>query len=306
MSDLDHYLDDFGSRLRRARPPRGPRRSLVLTGALATATAIALALLLVTPGRGGGPIAPVDAIAAVRQALDPANAILHIRIRTDLTHGAGGARHAYQETWTAKQPQRWRLHQWTPGRHNAGLAQRIAYADGELSFLQGGRLTVEQGIKEGSRQARLPTLVSQNGDDPDVDLRALLDSGKLTDEGEVQADGRTVRRLVSQDGIRTAVFDVDPTTFVPLGGSFTFKLAHASKLTVAFTVEVFERLPITPETERHLALRVPEGTHRYVISAADMRRREEMMRAWEKRCVRRGSGNVVCPAPPHELSPTGS
>ena len=131
------------------------------------------------------------------------------------------------------------------------------------------------GYKDFTPQTRLPTIFGQNGADPDADLRSLLTAGKLIDQGEQQSGGRTVRRLVRDDGLRRLVLDVDPQTFVPLGGSMTYRTPGETRIpehTVNYAVEVFERLAISPETEQLLTFTPPAGTRTVTRTAADIRR----------------------------------
>ncbi len=304
MTDLERYLDDFGDRLHAAKPPPR-RRGLALGGALALATAVIVAVLLLAPSGGGGSRpGPVDAIAAARKALDPAGVILHMRIRTDLT--GGGIKQAFQETWTAQDPQRWRLRQWNVGgpRMNRGPSE-MAYGGGEQSSYEKRRLSIRQGFKDDTPQTRLPNFFSQQGGDPDTDLRALLASGKLKDEGEKQVEGRTVRRLTSDDGLRSMVFDVDPVSFAPLGGSMTYRGRAGTKIptmTLPFVVEAFERLPITAETEKLLRVIPPAGTKKTVYTAADMRRFQREYREWRKHCRKVKKNSWTCPGTPPTLT----
>jgi hypothetical protein len=296
MTDLDRYFDGFGAQLHAAKPPRR-RRGFALGGALALATAVVVALLLLAPSGGGGSgPGPVDAIAAARKALDPAGVILHMRIRTELP--GRGIRTSFEETWSAQDPQRWRLKQWNRGDRGFASDSEMAYGGGEQSSYERGRLTIRQGYTDNTPQTRLPTIFSQRGEDPDSDLRALLTSGKLKDEGEQQAGGRTVRRLTKQDGLRTMVFDVDPVTFAPLGGSMTFRTPPKTKIpemTLTFEVEAFERLPITAETEKLLKIAPPAGTKTTVYTAGDMRRFQREYRAWRKKCTKGKNHRLSCP-----------
>jgi hypothetical protein len=303
MTDLDRYLDGFGARLREAKPPPRKRRGLALGGALGVATAVVVALLLLAPSGGGGARpGPVDAIAAARKALDPAGVILHMRVRTELP--GNGIRTSFEETWSAQDPQRWRLKQWSLGDPGFGSKSEMAYGGGEQSSYERGRLTIRQGFQDDTPQTRLPTIFSQRGGDPDSDLRVLLTSGKLKDAGEQQSGGRTVRRLTKDDGLRSIVFDVDPVSFAPLGGTMTFRTPPRTRIpamTLTFVVEAFERLPITPESEKLLVIRPAAGTNTTVYTAADMRRFEREYRAWRKKCRKAGKRRLVCPGSPPAL-----
>ncbi len=79
----------------------------------------------------------------------------------------------------------------------------------------------------------------------------MLASGKLKDAGSAQSNGRTVRRLKSSDRYRVLTYDVDPTTFAPVGGSITIKFRHDSNTdATTFVVETYERIPIDAADER--------------------------------------------------------
>lgn len=123
-----------------------------------------------------------------------------------------------------------------------------------------------------NREAPVPSLFGQRGGDSENELRAALDAGRLVDTGEAQVNGRTVRRLSSRltDDPRDLIvltYDVDPQTFAPVGGSRTSympprKQGGKKRLvdTMTFTVEVFERLRLTPENEARLQIPVGKDT----------------------------------------------
>jgi hypothetical protein len=303
MTDLESYLDRFGARLHDAKPPRRRRRGFALGGALAVATAAVVAVLLLAPGGSSRPVGPVDAIAAARRALDPNGVILHFRIRTD--HPGNGITTTYAETWSAQDPQRWRLKSWNTDGPKMNRSAESAYARGERRDYSNKKLVITTGYEDYTPQTRLPTIFSQNGNDPDSDLRALLMSGKLKDQGEQQVGGRTVRRLSRDDGVRSMVVDVDPQTFVPLGGSISLRVPGNRKIpehTMTFTVETFERLPISPDTEKLLTFTAPAGTRTVTRTAADIRRFQREYRKWRKTCKQRKKDNrLICPTPMPKL-----
>lgn len=269
MNELDRYLDALGSRLAEAKPPR--RRWPVLIPAVALVAALAV-LLIGGPGgeRRAVPIGPVDAVAKARAALTVADGeMLHMRLRDlpmELPEGtsAGMALEGSQEQWSTSVPQRWRLKH-TDGR---GQVLELAYAGGVNSRYDSrtDRLVHVRGFRDGIPQVRLPSQFGTGGGDPDSDLRAALDKGRLVDQGEVQAGGRTVRRLVSrnQQDLIVLTYDVDPQTFAPVGGSRTMYMPPKRKggkrrwvATGSFVVEVYERVPVD---EAVLKITPPEGT----------------------------------------------
>lgn len=247
MSALDRHLDTFGRQLTRTRPP-APRRALALggTGAIATA-AIAATLLL-----SGGP-APVDALAAARAALTvQQDELVAIRVRVDMP-----GQSATVEQWSTESPRRWRS-----VRVINGNRMEAAFADGAQSWLTGDTLRVQTGVREDINLATLPVPLGFDGRSADTSIRDLLAQGALTDQGEVESGGRTVRRLVG-DGV---VYDVDPATFVPLQGSIDIP-----GVSLKFTVERYEKLPLDAETAKLLTITPPPGTKTIVQTSEEAR-----------------------------------
>jgi hypothetical protein len=217
----------------------------------------------------------------------------------------GGITTAYQETWSAQDPQRWRIKSSNLQGSKVTYAAEGSYGGGEQRSYDGRKLVITTGYKDYTPQTRMPNVFSPTGNDPDADLRALLMAGKLTDRGEQQAGGRTVRRLSRDDGVRKLVVDVDPQTFVPLGGTMTLRVPNRPKIPVhtsTFTVETFERLAITPETEKLLTFAPPAGTTTVTRTAADLRRFQRESRKWRKTCKQRKKDNrLICPTPMPKL-----
>ncbi len=167
-------------------------------------------------------------LAAARDALTPANEIVYMRIRS-----GSGKFASVSEQWAAQDPRRWRLvYEYPRGtrvRDSDGpIRGRVetGYAAGRQStyFVERNTMRVLKDLPDDGPHARLPGLIGQGGGDPQADLRAMLAAGKLKDTGEVQAGGRTVRRLVSdsesRDIRRIVTYDVDPVTFAPVQVSY--------------------------------------------------------------------------------------
>jgi hypothetical protein len=251
----------------------------------------------------GGGARPVDAVAAARAALSPADEILHLRVVYE-TDGLRQSRFV-AEQWTAASPTRWRIVQ---GPVGSGQRQEMSYADGvHTTYTAPVNVAVLQEVDDEDSLARVPSVMEFAGV---TDLRSLLASGALRDAGEVRVGDRTVRRLIGErlldegtlGGItRELTYDVDPDTFAPLQGSIAYP-GKESPL-VRFTVERYERLPITPETERLLAVDVPADAKVDRYTAEDVRRRREAEREWRASCKPRKGGDIECPAPPHDLAP---
>ncbi len=242
MSQLDRYLDDLGDQLERARPPRS-RRPLLAIPALAVAV---LAVTLVFAP--GGQRHPVDAIAAARAALETNGQILHMRVRIQLDPSvniAPGAKIGrYDEQWSQSDPKRWRFR----ATRTDGSWSEFAYGDGTSSDYDSdtNRLREVTGYQDNDPQARpLGLFGVSGGSDPDADLKAMLADGKLKDAGLVRVGGRSVRRLQGGDRLRDWIYDVDPNTFAPVGGSMTLHRPDgATEGTTRFSVDIYERIPL--------------------------------------------------------------
>jgi hypothetical protein len=298
MSELDRYLDDLGRRLDQAQPPRSRRLTIGLGAAVALALAIVAVVFASSPG---GERRPLNAIAEARAALAPDGQILYIRIRFDIPATAAGSANV-TEQWSTDHPLRWRFVQHTL---NGGQEER-AYGAGVLStfYADDDLLVRQEGYVDHDPSVRPASIFGQRGGDPDTDLQAMLAAGKLVDRGEQRVDGRTVRRLESRDAhdpmaLRTVVYDVDPKTFAPVGGAFTyFRPGHVFVDTIRFRVERYERLPITKANARLLTVTPNRSTAVIVLTAAEVKRRFLAYRRWRERCVHEHSHARVCRTPP--------
>lgn len=289
-TDLDRYLDDFGAQLRAAEPPP-PRRGLALGAALAVAAAAIAAVLLLAPGR------TVDALAAAREALDPTGEIVHMRIRTE------GELGATTEQWWTGDPVRWRISQQFERGKLADLEGpiegrlEVAYAAGVHSRYVSGRdaLLEVAGYAEDAPQSRMPTLLGVTGNEG-LDLRAMLAGGEVQDLGEVRAGGRTVRRFVSERSApglpRTFTYDVDPVTFAPLEIALRFEPSAegVAPPDTVMTVEAYERIPLTEESAKLLAIQPGAQTAVTRRTVAEQERIEQEA----LRCVQRTGSRDGC------------
>jgi hypothetical protein len=245
---LDRYMDDFGADLARAARARvRRRRRLRLALALPGAAALAVAASTL-PGTGS-----VDGVAAAREALAPANEIVHMKVQTRLGKDAIGPT---TEQWYAGDPTRWRsVSSFNALRRRAAPAlemAEIAYFNDRIRIYDKHRDVVT--ILNGPTALK-PMGPSVLGGDPSTDVRAMLAAGDVRDDGVVTVDGRSVRRLVSDQTDfgprRRLVYYMDPQTFAPLGGRVYFD-SERRVPTLEFTVEVYERLPLNAETQRLL------------------------------------------------------
>lgn len=328
-NELERYLDDFGSQLRAASTEPAlarPRRRLLAVGAICAVVAAGAGLvLLVISGSGVGK--RFDVVAEARAALSPPGEIVHMVIRSETTRddarpGPGNV----IEQWSTVDPPRWRIIQELPrageGRGMMGDAegpiygrQEIAYASGvQQTFLaERNTLLIQEGFSDDRPAAQAPGFFGTGGD-TEIDLRAMLASGEVTDDGEHQVGGRAVRRLVSEQSEdmtarRRLVYDVDPDTFAPVQGSVTIRAGRgprAPKLSLRFVVDRYVRIPITAESAKLLTIKTNSATKVTVRTAEDLRRRQERMRQWRKQCVSKPNGQVRCPAPPREIAPMPS
>jgi hypothetical protein len=302
MTDLDRYLDDFGGRLEdaargRRRPQR--RRRLVLAFAAAVAGAAVLATVLTASQR------VLDPVAEAREALLAPGEIVYMKVTSSLLDAEGPANTV--ELWSATDPPRWRMVQELDPA--AGIVSdehgrvrgrmELSYGNGEQSVYYAERDTLEvnQGFSDHGPHARVPNPLTFGSGDVEADLRTMLRDGEVTDMGEQQAGGRTVRRLVSESEGGTAkvarrlVYDVDPDSFEPIQATLTFRLGdNADAFTTRMTVDAYERIPIDEASARLLEIQTTPRTKVTVNTPEEMRERD-------RRCRHRDEGMAVCPAP---------
>lgn len=269
------------SRSRTAPAGRRPRRRLVAVGGLAVAAVIA-ATVLAVPGQR------LDPVAEAQAALASPGEIVHMKITSQALDANGQAVGAEwtSEQWSALDPSRWRLID-TPGNDASG-PQEIAYANGEQRVYSAARdtLIVNQGLSEDGAAARVPSALPQRTADVDADLRSLLE-GDVTDEGEQQVDGRTVRRLVSvsrsTDGLdvqKRLVYDVDPETFAPIAAtlSVTFPASDGGSrdFTTRLRVDAYERVPLDATTAKLLQIQTTPHTKTTINSPEQLRAAQQL------------------------------
>ena len=160
-----------------------------------------------------------------------------------------------------------------------GLAEEVvgptqeAFAEGIDSFYVqeagvlirsdlGDQGWAEIGSFPGGIYSGAPTLL---GGDPVAALREALDRGDLRDEGTTEIDGRSVRRLVSEDG--SFEYDVDAETFEPVRvrmfGHWVGEVDSPhprERMVEDATFTEFEVLPLDSSTEALLEIDPPPGT----------------------------------------------
>lgn len=276
-ADLDRYLDGFGLQLKHAQRPRRRRRAL--TAAVASLAVAALLVLVALPGTPAH--RDLDAVAQARAALSAHGELVYLRI-TSRTTGVG-VRIGVQprgpnvtEQWVASNPPRWRYTQFFQ-RPATGkqVREQFSYSKGTQSFYSSAakRLTRRTGLSDRGQAAKTPGPL---GGDPQTDLRSLLASGDVTDAGLRTTDGRSVRRLVARQQRRgrlsmTLTYDVDSSTFAPVGGSLVFHglpgQPRSAAVTTTFVVDAYRRLPLTPKTQKLLDIPIPPGTQVITIPA---------------------------------------
>ena len=254
--NLDTYMDDFGRDLARATRKR-PRRRLVV--AIPTAVGLATVGVIAIP-RGHG----IDAIAEARQALAPANEIVHMKITFKLPGRArmiaGGT-----EQWYAADPPRWKTRSIMPspkGRATklGGMVERVYSGDRMRIYLAKRDVAyINRGVKVAVKPVGAPG-PGVAGGDPATELRKQLDAGDLRDDGVVTHDGKQVRRLVREQkigkrNVQQFVYYMDPQTFAPLGGVMRFFLnGNRRASSFEFVISDYQRIPLNAESERLLKL----------------------------------------------------
>jgi hypothetical protein len=269
---VQDYLDRFGRQLVAAKPAQTraarPKFAFAIAIPIAIATAIVVAGFGVTGAR-------LDPIAEARAALAPSGEILHMRIAIETTDPsvANGERQETMEIWSAQNPPRWRVARVIPARSGlgeSGVSSRheLAYADGVQTLLISPQnlLQVTRGLEHDESAVVPPSPFGAARGDVRADLHSLLGEGRVTDEGEIDVDGRRVHRFTGQmeaeSVSREFVYDVDPRTFEPLAGTLTIRSAGRSEgesfvRTTNMRVELFDRLPVTPANQRSLTVEVP-------------------------------------------------
>jgi hypothetical protein len=298
----------------------------VLLGAVAVTTAAVVAALLGSPGKH------LDPVAEAQAALDPPGEIVYMQITSTLVAPGTSSVPPPQTTqqWTALDPPRWRFVQTLPPqRHRQGGAfdahgpitgrQEFSYAGGVQRSYSADRdaLTVTRGFSNDGPAAHVPSPLGTGTGDLQTDLRSMLANGKVTDDGERQVNGRTVRRLISEQDsqlgggaattkskpggrpglVRTLVYDVDPTTFAPIQGTLTITLPshpHPLRLISHMHVDAYERIPLTATTARLLRIHTTPRTKVTVHTAKQLRARFQRFR---KSCRPLKSGGLACKAP---------
>ena len=161
-----------------------------------------------------------------------------------------------------------------------GLAEEVvgptqeAFADGiDSLYVEKAGVLIESNLQQagwetdvgsfpGGIYTGAPTLL---GGDPVSALRDQLDRGNLEDAGTAEVNGRSVRLLVSKDGVFE--YAVDAETFEPvrarmLGGwRGEVDSPHpVERMANDTNFEVYEVLTLDAETEPLLEIDVPEGT----------------------------------------------
>lgn len=244
---------------------RRPRRRLVLISAFAVTAAVVAATVLAASGEH------LDPVAEARAALAAPGEIVYMKITSQPLDANGqiAGSGATSEQWSTRDPSRWRLIETL--RNDASAPQQIAYANGEQLEYNATRdtLVVNQGLSDDGPAAHVPSPLPRRPVDTAADLRSLL-AGDVSDEGEQQADGRTVHRLISISngdlGVqRRLVYDVDPDTFTPIAAtlSVTFPATNGESrdFVTRLYVEAYKRLPLDATTTKLLQIQTTPHTN---------------------------------------------
>jgi hypothetical protein len=270
---LEAYFELFGDRFRAATAaassttPRRPPRRRWAVGVVALACAAAIVLMSMLPGTAG--TRAVDIVAQAQAALAPAGEIVHMTVTTTVSGESSSVSHT-TEQWSATDPQRWRVVQTIEPSSTSTVRDRfggVIVGREELSYDAGGlrRFLPDQNILDvlsarGPQASDIPGLL--NGTDPATEMRAALASGTVTDEGEQQIGGRTVRRIVTMRGTgrqaRHFTYDVDPQTYAPVQGQLT--ILKKPDVISRFHVDGYERLALTPHSARLLTIATNAAT----------------------------------------------
>jgi hypothetical protein len=281
----------------------------------------------------------LDAVAQAQAALAPPGEIVYMQIKSTVIAPKVNSVPPPQTTrqWSALGPPRWRFVQTIPPakRGHGGSfdahgpitgRQEFSYAHGVQRSYNADRdaLTVNRGFKDDGPAARVPSMLGNGSGDLQTDLRSMLAAGNVTDEGERQINGRTVRRLVSRQEsrigggtstakprprgrrtlVRTLVYDVDPQTYAPIQGTLTLALPshpHSLSITTRMHVDAYRRIPLTATSAKLLRIQTTSRTRVTVNTAEELRAREQRFR---KSCRPLKSGGLACtaagPRPPKQ------
>lgn len=305
---LARYLDEFGERLESAAPaPKGTRRRPRLAVLAMCAAAIATIVVGVSLA---AMTERLDPVAEARAALGSPGEIVYMKITSQITSSttddALPPPHT-TEQWSALAPLRWRQVETIPrpsgGEGGMGDARGPIFGRIELSYAYGVQrlyraerdmLTVTTGYRDDESAARIPSVLGQGGGDPQGDLRSMLDA-EVSDEGEQQVGGRTVRRFVSarQHGVIRFVLDVDPVTFAPLEATISHSFPGESpRIVTHVNVDDYKRMPLNASTEGLLEIQTTPQTQVSESAAGELR---ERVRQWKAKCRPLKNGNLACP-----------
>lgn len=315
---LERYLDDFGAQLERAAAQPQCGRWSRQRRPLAVVLAAIVAIVLAAQGERS-----FDPVAEARAALAPPGEIVYMKITS--THSAPGANSVpppqTTEQWSTLDPPRWRFVQHPPssgsrvgsivvGRRFVRLSgrQELSYAHGVMrSYLaERDTLHVTRGYRDSDAGVRLPSVLGQGSGDPSVDLRSMLLKGTVSDTGEQQLRGRTVRRFIIEQRrssandpptVRRMVYDVDPQTFAPVEGRFSLTLGRPGlpAITTRMHIDAYRRIPLTATTEKLLQIKTTPRTKSTFDTAQKLRAR---LRVWRARCRPIQNGRALaCPLP---------
>lgn len=324
---MEAYLDDFGARLAPATPP--PRRAPHLRP-IGLVAAIAVAVLVVAAVAISGSGNSLDPVAEAQAALAQPGEIVYMKITSTSVRGSFNSVPPPRTTeqWSTLDPPRWRFVQTIPppggrggsvGDAHGPIAgrQEFSYANGEQRSYIAERdtLDVRQGYGDDGPAARVPSLLGVGSGDIQTDLRSMLGDGEVTDQGEQQVNGRTVRRLVSEQHTtpsptadssrkpaqptggtisRRLVYDVDPETFAPIDGWLTFHVPSSPQplsVTTRMHVDDYKRIPLNDTTAKLLEIQTTPKTKVTVHTAQELREQQQRMR---EQCRPRKNGDKVC------------
>jgi len=278
MNDpIERYYEEFETRYAAvARPAarpvhRFPVRRVAIVGAVAAlAVGIAVAVL---PGTGPGG-STAYAVERAKAVLSTDNAVLHIvsvttqplggkqeKLRGEQWHGPGALRYSVEGESVDREDTAVR---WDP---------RESSADGKLRVrsdsYEPATNTHTFYVTRLERDSALFRM------DPTSAMRRLLASGRVTDEGIVDLNGRQARKLVAQkaptspkqtgpnSGIASkpgsvAEYYIDPKTYVPIRIRWSVGDPVNNQWVVDDVVQ-FERLPLTAQNRKLLRITIPAG-----------------------------------------------
>lgn len=259
--ELDTMIRRYGDELGRAERrttsrQRLPLRRIAIGGAVAgLALGVGVAVL---PGGGGTKSGSAYAVERVKQVLDPNGSIVHYRLvdRPAAPSGSGDqaalSSGTVTDVWFVSRSQsRVRLTVKPPqdAKGERPFTIDTSTGDGKVRTWASADRVIRQ-----TPAAKMPRLDSSLSDDPVAQVRTFLDDGRMVDAGEVNRDGRRLRKLQT-----SAAAERQFGRMVMLVDAETFEPVELELLGIVSDVRDYERIPLNEANLTLLDIDAPAG-----------------------------------------------